>query len=345
MIYRNFDLHGVFEIAENADGTVSWLRMPRKVSDKLDKDSSRDQIKSATGVELRFVIRSGNSATVKMKRPGDGRSYGLFHVYRGGVQGGWQDHEADKITDTEMHSYVIPRATNTSELQAITNESGTSFSPEVVRLIFDRGAVQILEVEGDVCPPTPDMLPERTLLTYGSSITHGSNSLTASHSWPSLLAHELDTDLLNLGLAGSCLMEPEVADFIAKLGTEGKWDIGVFELGINTKDWSEQKARTRVEYFLNTVVRANPEKPIFVISPFYHAADHFALPSDAPMWRRILPDAVAALDSANVKFINGTDVLGSMKYISGDGIHPSIYGVYRIAERLTEIIGGKSFNK
>jgi hypothetical protein len=232
-------------------------------------------MKGSTGVELRFVIRSGDSATVTMSRTAQGRSYGLFHVYRGGVQGGNKDHEEDKITDSEPHPYVISRSQNLDRLKVIAEKSGSSFSPEVVRLIFDRGSVNIHSVEGDVVPPSPDMLPEKTLLVYGSSITHGSNSLDSSHSWASLLAHNLDTDLINLGMAGCCALEPSVADYIARLGKEDKWHIAILELGINVTSWDEEKIRTRATNLIKTVASANPEKPIVVISPFYYGADEF----------------------------------------------------------------------
>ena len=53
---------------------------------------------------------------------------------------------------------------------------------------------------------------------YGSSITHGSSVIAAPNTWSSVLAHNLNTGLRNLGLAGSCHMEPEHIEHIASEG-------------------------------------------------------------------------------------------------------------------------------
>lgn len=338
MIYKNIDIHGAAEIIENGDGSVTWLRLPQSVIDGLDKPSSADRAKLSTGVEIRFVIRSGESATITMSRNASGRSYGLFHVFRGGVQGGYIDHENDKITDTEKHGYVIERSKNLERLKIIAKENKSSFSPEVVRIVFDRGRVNIHSVEGDVTPPERSMLPEKTLLAYGSSITHGSNSLNASYDWTSLIAHRLDTDLINLGMAGSCLMEPSIAEYIAELGETGKWQIGLFELGINALGWDEEMMRERSESFLRTVCERNPEKPIIVVSPFFAGSELFSEDKKPALWRRVLSEVTSSLPYKNIRYIPGDEILDSVAYLSGDEIHPSVYGVLRIAEKLGDRI-------
>ena len=39
---------------------------------------------------------------------------------------------------------------------------------------------------------------------------------------------------------------------------------------------------------------------------------------------------------ANITYINGLDLLGDMSLLSADEVHPNIYGVQQIADRLTE---------
>ena len=130
MQYQNFDLHGVAEIIENDDGSISWLRVPSKVAERLEGRIAASQVRGATGVELRFVIRSGDSATVRMSRQGE-RSYAPFHVYRGGVQGGNRDHEEDKIVDNGLHGYKISRSQNLDRLKIISEKKRI--------LLFSRG--------------------------------------------------------------------------------------------------------------------------------------------------------------------------------------------------------------
>ena len=54
------------------------------------------------------------------------------------------------------------------------------FHPRVVRVVLFRGTFHLHGVDGDVRPPAAAELPDLTLLSYGTSITHGS-AATAFH--------------------------------------------------------------------------------------------------------------------------------------------------------------------
>ena len=339
MIYKNMEFHNVAELIPQEDGSVSWIRVPAEVECQLESSMGRAQVCGSTGVELRFVIR-GESATLRMSTyENNPKSFSTFHVYRGGIQGGWSDHEVHCHVTGEVQDFVIERSKNMDRLRAMTERSGHDWDCEVVRVIFDRGRYKIYDLIGDVVPPTPAQCPKKTLLAYGSSITHGSNSIDASHSWVSLLGYHFNMDTRNLGMAGSCALEPAVADYIAAEGEAGRWDIATLELGINVLKWEDEKIITRVENLLRTVAGRNPEKPIFVISPFYHCGDDFKEGDRAAVWRRLIADVVARLQYPNVTYINGLDVLGHLRYMSADEVHPNIYGVQRIADELAARIG------
>ena len=295
----------------------------------------------STGVELRFVIK-GESAAVRMSTfANNPKSFSTFHVYRGGIQGGWDDHEVHRHVTGEIQEFVIKRSENIERLREMSSRLGYDFDPEVVRVIFDRGRYKIYDVEGDVAPPAPDQCPQKTLLAYGSSITHGSNSIDASHSWVSVLAHNLNVDARNLGMAGSCMLEPETAEYIASEGEKGKWDIATLEIGINVLGkWDDDKIISRTENLIRQVAGRNKEKPVFVISPFYFCGDDFNEEKHAAgeRWREYVRVVTAKLNYSNVTYINGLDVIGDMSYISADEVHPNIYGVQKIADILTERI-------
>jgi lysophospholipase L1-like esterase len=226
-------------------------------------------------------------------------------------------------------------------LKEMSKRIGHDWDPEVVRIIFDRGRYKIYDVIGDVVPPTPEQCPAKTLLAYGSSITHGSNAIDASHTWVAVLAHNLNVDARNIGMAGSCMLEPEVAEYIASEGELGKWDIATLELGINVLNkWDDEKIISRTENLIRQVAGRNPDKPVFVISPFYHCGDDFneAKHDGAERWRKHVGETVERLNYPNVTYINGLDVIGDMSYMSADEVHPNIYGVQKIADVLTEKI-------
>ena len=204
-------------------------------------------------------------------------------------------------------------------------------------IIFDRGRYKIYDVIGDVTPPLKTQCPRKTLLAYGSSITHGSNAIDLSHAWVSVVAHNLGMDARNLGMAGSCALEPAMAEYIASEGEKGNWDIATLELGINVLNWEDEKIRKRTENIIRQVAGRNFDKPIFVISPFYHCGDDNEN-DRAKIWRKIIEETVFRLDYKNVTYVNGLDVLGDASFMSADEVHPNIYGVQRIADVLTSKI-------
>jgi len=338
MIYKNIEIYNIAELIYNDDGSVSWKRVPSDVHKEMEAPNADLVAHNSTGVELRFVIK-GDSAIIRMStRNNNPKSFSTFHVYRGGIQGGWEDHEVHRHVTGEVQDFEIKKSGNLPHLREMTKKSGLDWDPEVVRIIFDRGSYKIYDIIGDVEPPKKEMCPKKTLLSYGSSITHGSNSIDMSHAWVSLVAHNLNMDARNLGMAGSCALEPAMAEYIASEGEKGSWDIATLELGINVLSWEEEKIYQRVENILKTVAGRNAGKPIFVISPFYYCGDDFSGNDNAKNWRKIIEEIVKKRNYPNVTYINGMDVISDMSYMSADEVHPNIYGVQRIADVLTEKI-------
>lgn len=332
MIYKNVEIFNAAELIYHDDGSVSWMRIPSYVHEAREKKDKQMAFNS-TGVELRFIIK-GDQAVIRMHCVSSGR----FHVYRGGIQGGWSDHEVHTNVGSVSEDFIIKKSSNLSLLRMMSEKSGMDWDCEVVRVIFDQGRYRICDIIGEVEPPRKEQCPQKTLLAYGSSMTHGSNSMDMSHSWVSMLAHNLNMDARNLGMAGSCALEPEMAEYIASEGEKGKWDIATLELGVNVLNWEKEKIRNRVNYMINQVAGRNLKKPVFVISPFYHVSDDFGESRDAEKWRVLLKLVVDELKYPNVIYISGIDILEDLRYLSADGVHPSIYGVQRIAEKMTERI-------
>lgn len=334
MIFKNTEVYNTAEIFSNDDGSISWNRVPAAVCSEMESAHGRRMVQSATGVELRFVLK-GEQAVIRMSTREDD---GIFHVYRGGIQGSWDDHEVHKHVSTAVEDYVITRSANPDHLKVMSEKSGTDWDPAVIRIIFDRGFFKIHDIIGDIEPPAAGQCPRRTLLAYGSSITHGSNAIDTSHTWVALLAHNLNMDARNLGMAGGCALEPEMADYIASEGEKDRWDLATLELGINVLAWEEDKITGRVTNMIREVAGRNPDKPVVVISPFYYCGDDFDTAGHGKKWRRCIERVVKELGYPNVTYINGLDLIGDMSFMSADEVHPNIYGVAQIAERLTQRI-------
>ena len=325
MIYKNIEIHNVAHIY-NAEEGIKTLRVPMNVYEKLE--SGKMAAEDSTGVELRFVM-SGDKVTLRMRSCKE-EVTSTFHVFRGSIQGGWADHEINRVLSTETRDFVIEKSEDQKLLDAMTKEGNFPFSSSVVRVVFDRGYIELVDVIGDVEPPKAEMMPKKTLLCYGSSITHGSNAISYSNSWASQLARKLGMDCRNLGLSGSCLMEKEMIDYIAN----EKWDAATLELGMNTLCWEDnEKIRSRVDYTVSTIAEKNSGKPIFVISPFYTRED-FEGKKNAENWREIISSVVENRNYKNVKYISGTELIDNISLIAADFVHPSIYGVNEICNRL-----------
>ncbi len=101
---------------------------------------------------------------------------------------------------------------------------------------------------------------------HGSSISHGSNALSPTGTWPALVAAQGDVELINLGFSGSALVQPFVARTIRDLPA----DLISIKLGINVVNSDSLRLRTfipAVNGFLDTIRDGHPTTPILVISP------------------------------------------------------------------------------
>ena len=329
MIYKNMQIHNVAELLPDENGGAVWLRYPSAVCESFERDGARIQAGNSSGVELRFIMKS-DVVEIKLRS----QSIGRFHIFRGGLQGGWYDQ--GKITSADGTVIRIERKEQAT-IDRVHKDFARPWDPSLIRIVFDGGRFEILDVEGEIAPPTEGQTPKQTILFYGSSITHGSNALSATNTWPSWVAHGLSMDYLNKGLAGSCCMEDETVSYLGALGQKGAWDVAVLELGINVMSWDEEKRRTHVENTLDKIAAKNPDKPIFVISPFYSNCDYGGSAQPAG-WRETIRTVIAERAYPNVTYIPGDQILGSMDMISADCVHPSAYGVAQIAERVLAVM-------
>ena len=88
------------------------------------------------------------------------------------------------------------------------------------------------------------------------------------------------------------------------------------------------------------VAKAHPDKPIACITLFQFAADFCQAPDSeeakkAKLFRQILTEEVAAADKPNLHLIQGPEILDSVQCLTHDMIHPSDWGMRRMAENLS----------
>lgn len=320
MIFQNIEFHNVEEIVPYEDG---WklLRAPGFVrqagGERLQNSSGY-----GTGVELRFCIL-GEYAEIRLRTVPIAEGQMAF-VYYGSIQGGWQQ---SSYVITERETVIrIPRPGNMEGLKTITANANLPFSPEVVRLVLPYGNNIFLGASGDICPPDASLLPKKTLLSYGSSITHGSLALVAPYAYPFRIAQKLRMDSLNKGFAGTCLCEREMAEWFV---SRKDWHAATLEMGINMVGMEAAEFERRIDEF--TAIMAEDGRPVFATSIFTPAFDT----EKHRLFRRIVRKYA---EPRLHHFVDGLELLDRPEFISQDGVHPSLEGIAQITDRWTEII-------
>lgn len=111
MIYKNVELHNVAELIENSSHGVSFRRVPKSVQDAMEMN--KEICECATGVELRFVMKS-DTVKIKLKKK-DGK-LSTVNVFRGAILASWDELEKVVTPDgTEIVIKKTPTPGNTYE--------------------------------------------------------------------------------------------------------------------------------------------------------------------------------------------------------------------------------------
>ena len=326
VVFKGVLIHNVTDLAREADGCYRFRRAPHAVHAAFGPQGKMMNV-GGTGVEFRFVMK-GDAVKLRLGMPADD-SYARMTVYHGDIIGDWP--ELTKAAHGKDCEIVVRQCPNLAQLKEEAKRRGDRFDPEVVRLVLSIGGVGIRDVVGEVAPPPKEMLPKRTYLAYGSSITHGSNALSIETCYASLVGAGLGADVRNLGFAGSAAMEKEVADFIAG----ERFDFATLEMGINVLGMDVAEFERRVRYFVRRIAESHPQAPILAIDVFGTRTSE-ASRKTAEKYRAIVRRVVAELALPNVAYVNGLDLLPNGKELSSGGVHPTPAGHALIAKGILE---------
>ena len=110
-------------------------------------------------------------------------------------------------------------------------------------------------------PARPVLAGERRVwLHHGSSISHGSNALTPTGTWPAITARTAGVDLINLGFGGSALLDP----LTARTLRDTPADVISVKMGINIVNLDAMRLRAftaATHGFLDTIRDGHPAAP------------------------------------------------------------------------------------
>jgi len=178
---------------------------------------------------------------------------------------------------------------------------------------------------------------KKLMLCYGSSITQGFNSTSATRTWPCIAAGKLGVDFYNLGFGGAAFYEKAVAEYIA---SRDDWDYLTIESGTNTGGGYEPASSFKNTFtvFLDTIREKHSEKPILCFtSTLYLAMDGANKDVKNPAgstfeeYRDVVREVVGARQASdrNLYLAEGRAWVDSEDLLA-DQIHPNDEGMKRI---------------
>jgi hypothetical protein len=127
-------------------------------------------------------------------------------------------------------------------------------------------SVQLVALRADA-PVRPAAESGRPVwLHHGSSISHGSDAVEPTGTWPALAASRAGVELINLGFGASAVLDP----FVARTMRDTPADLISVKIGINLVNTDLMRLRAftpAVHGFLDTIREGHPTTPLLVVSP------------------------------------------------------------------------------
>lgn len=340
MIYDKFELHNVHEVEEK-NGLVRLYRFPRKVGETMGCGANRIGryvAQTTAGCEMRFVV-DGERAMIALSSIDND---GIVQIFRG---------DFAYYTET-TYVYPVKKGVITyipllkdAQFERFPKEQKRgAFAPDVWRIMsgsnFTMAFAGIETYGASVRPPREDELPAKTLLCYGTSLTHGACATTHGISYVQLLGRFLNVQILNKAMGGSCMNEKAVADYFAS--GQIRFDALLLENGVNMTEQPKEYSE-RTEYLLSVLSTEYPQVPIYCVTVYPNYSNIDAAKNAACIKKTVENDEILRRLAAvhpNCHIIEGSDIIDKITDMTVDLIHLSDYGHICAAMRLAERIKG-----
>jgi len=333
---ENIGWHNVAELVPQEGGGLLLQRFPAAVRNDLglSRVGRLFSSRSSNGCELR-VVSDAERLRVTLSTPADDAK---VLVLRGdfSVGGGLHLLEPGRLNFICLDRISFAMRTPSSMEHA-------RFSPDLWRIYCFNAPIVFhgIEASGESFrKPTAEDQPQTRWLAYGSSITQSGQAYEGYVNTAALL---LGVDVDNLGMGGSCCLEPSIAEFIAG---RDDWDFCTLEIGVNMRgNFTNEEFESRARHFIQTILEAHPEKPVAVLSVFSNGNDHSAEP-DNPYsranrdFRTIAESLVAEFDSPNLQFLDGREIFADLRGFNSDLLHPGPIASVRAGEKLAGRLEG-----
>ncbi|MEU8956462.1 GDSL-type esterase/lipase family protein [Streptomyces sp. NPDC048518] len=323
---------------------------------------------------VRLVFRTG-ATTIELDTLPTKRSYtgapprpdGHYDLLVGG-------RPAGQLSATGGHVLTIDLTTGTTE--RTEGEPCTLRFAELSEGVKDveiwlphNETTELIALRTDA-PVEPARDPGRKIwLHHGSSISHGSDAASPTTTWPALAASLGGVELINLGLAGSALLDP----FTARTLRDTPADLISVKMGINVVNADVMRLRAfapAVHGFLDTIREGHPDAPLLVVSPIlcpmhedtpgpsapdfsdfgegrltFKAMGDPAERASGKLTLNVIRDELARIveqrsaDDPNLYYLDGRELYGAADSVElplPDQLHPNAAAHRRMGERFAE---------
>ncbi len=324
MIWNNVELFNVAQIEQRLDGTLQMYRFPKTVSDAIGGDKHlihKSYARDNSGCEIRFVCDKCDVVLSACNVAG------YVEIYRGDFFVRCERIDVGVKTRISLEKGQIMDQCDISGI-------ASSYSPDVWRIVMFGMSCVICDIDNytPIRPPKASEVPEATIISYGSSISHGTFALLFTNSYVYRASNSAGMQVLCKGMGGSCHCEKEVADYIA----DENWDVAILELAVNMLDWyDEDEFEKRVEYLLSNALKTG--KKVMLISHFRHFRDlktEISYVERNKNFIKITQKLAEKYKSDNLCYVDGREILDDYKLLSSDLIHPTPYGHFVMGERI-----------
>ncbi|MFI0509361.1 GDSL-type esterase/lipase family protein [Streptomyces sp. WSLK1-5] len=261
-------LRGALDVEHTEHGVL-----PHRLPARARAQNTDDQLAMAesqpSGVRLVFRTRATTVEldTLPTKRAYVGvppRPHGLYDLVvdgRPAGQGSVRSGNVITVDMTEGTSDLRPGEPGTVRFDGLSGDL-----KDVEIWLPHNETTELIALRTDAPVEPAPRGGRRVWLHHGSSISHGSDAASPTGIWPAVAAALGGVELVNLGLAGSALLDP----FTARAVRDTPADLISLKIGINIVNQDLMRLRAfgpAVHGFLDTVREGHPDTPLLVVSP------------------------------------------------------------------------------
>lgn len=299
---------------EEEDGKINFYRMT-EVMRKHFKQSREDfgiKTLSTAGVCFDFYTTATRFSFAYEAFRASSRRFFDFTVLVDG-----------EITDSVG---VKENASDEEHGEVVVNLSGDCHRVTVTFPQLYGARVWDVKTNGDI-----EYLPRKArVLAYGDSITQGYDARLSANSYDSRVARELDVEIINFGIGGSCVEHAAIESIAC--------DAVIVAYGVN--DWEFKTAEefnSTMQQFFVELAAAQKGKPVVVFLPIWCTYADVKKPIGT------LAEASRVIASyaskSGLAVVDGIDfVPHSPEYFSPDGSHPTDEGFIYYAKEVAPVI-------